>query len=43
MAAREEIKMPKLCEKPLQKNPFTTRRDPKTGKWMVVESEENKG
>ena len=23
------------CHKPLQKNPFTTYRDPVTGRWMV--------
>ena len=23
------------CHKPLQKNPFTTYRDPVTGQWMV--------
>ena len=29
----------KSCQKPLKSNPFTTYRDPKTGKWVVVNSE----
>lgn len=33
----ECIKMAaKPCSKPLKSNPFTTYRDPITGKWMVV-------
>ncbi|MDB9513741.1 hypothetical protein PN499_21320 [Kamptonema animale CS-326] len=32
----------KPCEKPLKSNPFTTYRDPKTGKWVVVNQEEKK-
>ena len=30
------------CNKPLKSNPFTTYRDPQTGKWIVVNQEENK-
>ncbi len=42
MATKEKIKMPKLCERPLQQNPFTTHRDPKTGKWVVIKPKEEK-
>lgn len=28
--------MPKICNQPLPTNPFTTYRDPATGKWVVV-------
>lgn len=28
--------MQKLCDRPLKQNPFTTYRDPETGKWVVV-------
>ena len=28
--------MSKLCKKPLKNNPFSTYRDPVTGKWVVV-------
>jgi hypothetical protein len=27
--------MAKPCNQPLKTNPFTTNRDPHTGKWMV--------
>jgi hypothetical protein len=30
------------CNKPLKSNPFTTYRDPQTGKWTVVKPQENK-
>jgi hypothetical protein len=29
------------CNKPLKSNPFTTYRDPQTGKWTVVKPEQN--
>lgn len=29
-------------DKKLKPNPFTAYRDPETGKWMVVKSEEKK-
>jgi len=32
----------KACDKPLQSNPFTTYRDPQTGKWIVVKQEQHK-
>ena len=28
--------MQKPCDKPLKANPFTTYRDPATGKWIVI-------
>jgi hypothetical protein len=31
--------MAKLSSQPLKPNPFITRRDPKTGMWLVIESE----
>lgn len=31
--------MARVSSDPLQPNPFTTYRDPKTGKWIVVESQ----
>ncbi|HLO48413.1 MAG TPA: hypothetical protein VK211_08340 [Kamptonema sp.] len=34
--------MMKACDKPLKSNPFTTYRDPQTGKWIVVQQEQNK-
>ena len=30
--------MLKPCDKPLKTNPFSTYRDPETGKWLVVVS-----
>lgn len=30
--------MPKTCTKPLKQQPFQTYRDPKTGRWYVVQS-----
>lgn len=33
--------MARVSRKPLQPNPFTTYRDPKTGSWIVVKSEPN--
>ncbi|EAW37035.1 hypothetical protein L8106_21512 [Lyngbya sp. PCC 8106] len=30
----------KTCEKPLQTNPFTTYRDPETGRWIVVKEQQ---
>lgn len=32
----------KACDKPLKSNPFTTYRDPQTGKWIVVNQEQHK-
>lgn len=32
----QELRTMKLCPKPLRSNPFTTYRDPKTGRWLVV-------
>jgi hypothetical protein len=29
--------MAKLSSQPLKPNPFITRRDPQTGKWLVIE------
>ncbi|MEA5517629.1 hypothetical protein [Limnoraphis robusta] len=29
----------KACEKPLQPNPFTTYRDPETGRWVVIKEQ----
>lgn len=29
--------MAKPCSKPLKQNPFKVRRDPSTGRWLVVE------
>ncbi|MDY6802696.1 MAG: hypothetical protein SXA11_02670 [Cyanobacteriota bacterium] len=26
----------KICEKPVQTNPFLSYRDPKTGRWVTV-------
>jgi hypothetical protein len=31
--------MARVSSDPLQPNPFTTYRDPKTGRWIVVESQ----
>jgi hypothetical protein len=31
--------MAKLSSQPLKPNPFITRRDPKTGMWLVIEPE----
>jgi hypothetical protein len=28
--------MAKLCNQPLKTNPFTTNRDPHTGKWVTT-------
>ena len=28
--------MTRPCNKPLRANPFTTQRDPKTGRWQVI-------
>jgi hypothetical protein len=33
--------MIKPCSQPLKINPFTSYRDPVTGKWMVVETVQN--
>ena len=30
--------MAKVCKKPLKNNPFSTYRDPVTGKWVVIKS-----
>lgn len=32
----KELRTMKICPKPLRSNPFTTYRDPKTGRWLVV-------
>ncbi|OCR02652.1 hypothetical protein BCD67_15800 [Oscillatoriales cyanobacterium USR001] len=32
----------KACDKPLKSNPFTTCRDPQTGKWIVIKPEPQK-
>jgi hypothetical protein len=29
--------MAKLSSQPLKPNPFITRRDPQTGRWLVIE------
>lgn len=31
--------MARVSSDPLQPNPFTTYRDPKTGRWIVVKSQ----
>lgn len=31
--------MARVSNEPLQPNPFTTYRDPKTGRWIVVKSQ----
>lgn len=33
--------MVKPCSKPLKNNPFTSYRDPNTGRWVVVAAVEN--
>lgn len=33
---KELTAMQKQCDKPLKANPFTTYRDPATGKWIVI-------
>lgn len=32
--------MPKISRKPLKQNPFTSYRDPVTGRWVVVHQTE---
>jgi hypothetical protein len=32
------VTMVKSSNEPLQQNPFTTYRDPQTGRWVVVKS-----
>lgn len=32
----KDNEMGKTCSSPLKANPFTTYRDPKTGRWVVV-------
>ncbi|MEL7036960.1 MAG: hypothetical protein AAFO04_15250 [Cyanobacteria bacterium J06592_8] len=32
----QQNKTQETCKKPLKTNPFTTYRDPKTGKWLVI-------
>ena len=34
--------MARPCNKPLKTNPFTTQRDPKTGRWEVIKSHPRK-
>jgi|GEM_PF-2398667 len=29
--------MARPCRKPLKTNPFTARRDPKTGRWEIIQ------
>ncbi|MDB9525618.1 hypothetical protein PN498_06435 [Oscillatoria sp. CS-180] len=33
--------MAKACQKPLKGNPFSTYRDPSTGKWIVVKQKKS--
>jgi hypothetical protein len=40
-ASKECIDMIKPCSQPLKINPFTSYRDPVTGKWIVVKTVQN--
>lgn len=38
----KDNEMAKTCSAPLKPNPFTTYRDPKTGRWVVVDNNTKK-